>query len=152
MTKIVESPTVTKRLAAEHRHLSKATQQLRALAAGPVTEEGLPFWRQDLQSRLSGFRSLLLAHFKHEEEGGFLQDVVREVPNSQQHVAKLRHEHADLERRLDTVIAELGELEKPERAEAIQRKVAVLTEILVKHETDEQHLVQRTYYREYGGE
>lgn len=151
MAKSIEQPSsVTKRLAAEHRHLSRATQQLRVLARGPVTDEGLAFWRQDLGSRLATLRNLLLDHFEHEEQGGFLRDVLKEVPNSQRQVAALRREHDDIELRLDRILAELDELETTRGVESIQSQIAVLIEILVEHETGEQHLVQRTYYREYG--
>lgn len=152
MVKTSEDPTVTKRLSAEHRHLSKATQQLRALAMGPVTAEGFAFWRQDLRARLGGFRRLLLDHFEHEEDGGFLRDVLAKVPNSQSKVEALRDEHDNIERRLDTVLDDLERLEATDDPGPIQQQVEDLTNLLVQHETEEQHLVQRTYYREYGGE
>lgn len=150
MAKATEESSVTKRLAAEHRHLSKAAQQVRALARDEVTPEGFDFWRRDLESRLKSFRELLTDHFEHEEHGGFLRDVLREVPNSQAQVERLREEHGNIERRIDALLAELDELDDVTGAEALQGRVMEVTEVLAQHETEEQHLVQRTYYREYG--
>ncbi len=147
-----DKPAMTRleRMDAEHRQLSRAIQDLRALARGATPANGLSVWRDEMQQSLRSFKSIVHEHFEHEEEGGFLRDVLREVPNSQREVRGLRREHKDIEKTLDDVLLDLGKLESTADTERINQRIEAVTLRLVNHETNEQHLVQRAYYREYG--
>lgn len=147
--KTVDSDVLAQ-LDSEHRQLSKAIQELQALVRSPVTEKTLAGWKKNTEASLEVFQGLVRGHFEHEEEGGFLRDVLREVPNSQREVRALRREHRDIERRLTKIRKKLSKLDDSGAAERISRRIAEMTRLLVNHETTEQHLVQRTYYREYG--
>ena len=138
------------RLDAEHRQLSRAIQELRALSRGSTPANALGTWRTEMEEKLRYFKTLLHGHFEHEEEGGFLRDVLREVPNSQRQVQTLKREHTEIEEALDQVLVDLGKLEDAGDTERINERIEAMTLQLVNHETTEQHLVQRAYYREYG--
>lgn len=141
-------------LAKEHQELEQECDRLLTLALSPVSGETVEEWRRALLDELSAFKGQLLSHFHHEEEGGFLRDVLREVPNVQRRVQTLRLEHGEMASDLDAVLDTLKELDlsDQEAIESIGLGVRTLVETLRHHEIEEQHLVQRTYYREYGGD
>ncbi len=142
--------TDLERMDAEHRQLSQAIQDLRALARGSTPDGALATWRGEMKRTVGDFRNLVHDHFAHEEEGGFLRDVLREVPNSQREVRALKREHQEIETILDEVLLDLDDLETVDQSESIYRRLEAMTVQLVNHETHEQHLLQRAYYREYG--
>ena len=79
--------------------------------------------------------------------------MLREVPNVERRVQTLRLEHGEMASDLNAILATLRELDdsNPKEIESVERGVRALVEMLRHHEIEEQHLVQRTYYRVYGG-
>lgn len=144
---------VPNRLADEHRAINQVADELDALAAREDAVEVFAEWRTSLQSKLEQFADLLEPHFEHEEEGGFLRDVLREVPNSELSVQTLRQEHREIRSAMAAVLADLGGTRQGDEADVRRIRSAVegITSALHHHEVNEQHLIQRTYYRDFGG-
>ena len=139
-------------LAKEHQELEQECDRLLTLSLRPDSDDAVEEWRRALLDELSAFKGQLLSHFHHEEEGGFLLDVLREVPNVERRVQTLRLEHGEMASDLDAILDKLREMDLADREaiESVGRGVRTLVETLRHHEIEEQHLVQRTYYREYG--
>jgi hemerythrin-like domain-containing protein len=153
MTTDRQAQEVEHPLAKEHQELEQECDRLLALSLNPGSDHTIEEWSRALLDQLSAFKGQLLSHFHHEEEGGFLRDVLREVPNVERRVQTLRLEHGEMASDLDAILATLRELDDSNREaiESVQRGVRTLVETLRHHEIEEQHLVQRTYYREHGG-
>lgn len=144
---------VPKRLADEHREINQTADALDALVAQQDAAEGYAEWRRSLQEKLELFADLLEAHFQHEEEGGFLRDVLRDVPNSEISVQTLKREHAEVRSALASVLGDLGATRHggDNDVKRIRTAVQSILSTLHHHELSEQQLIQRTYYRDFGG-
>ena len=79
--------------------------------------------------------------------------MLREVPNSEVSVQTLKQEHADVRSALASVLGDLGATRHGDDSDVgrIRRAVQGILSTLRHHELSEQQLIQRTYYREYGG-
>jgi hemerythrin-like domain-containing protein len=110
-------------------------------------------WRLGFLWQMRDFKNKLLKHFDLEEEGGFMGDVVAAAPHSEGKVRQLRNEHAQIILTLDDILACLKNIKytESERLKAIRENIDELVANLRQHEEDEHRLMQRTYYREYGG-
>lgn len=144
--------TTAKRLAEEHRAVNRAVHELEELTARTDATAAFGAWREELASSLRSFRALLSNHFQHEEEGGFLDDVVRKVPSAADSVETLRREHAEINTAVDTLLTDLARTGSGGKAdvERFRHAIGDITSTLHHHEISERHLVQRTYYRDYG--
>jgi len=144
---------VPKRLAHEHREINQTADELEALVSQQDAANRFSEWRSSLQTTLERFADLLDLHFEHEEEGGFLKDVLRKVPNSEISVQTLKQEHGDVKSSLATVLGDLGATRHGDQGDVtrIRKAVQAILSTLHHHELSEQQLIQRTYYREYGG-
>lgn len=143
---------VRERVVHEHRRLGEQCRRVLSRVSRACSEDEPDRWCRDLLTDLQVFEGHLLAHFRHEEEGGFLRDVVRKVPNAERRVAALRREHDQMARELDRLVGILESWERPPASgvRVVRTRVRRLIEGLERHEVAEQHLLQRTYYREYG--
>lgn len=149
---VIEGAGVDEAVAREHRELDEQCKRVLARATRPCPQSELDRWRRELLGALRILEGRLLVHFRHEERGGFLRDVLREVPNAEGQVATLRREHDQMARELDRIVGSLESWERPQAAgvRGVRTRIRVLLEGLERHERAEQHLLQRTYYREYG--
>ena len=136
----------------EHEHLQKALKALKAAAASDPGDD-FAHWRLELIWQVRDFKNDLLKHFDLEEEGGFMRDVRRRVPNSEPQVQGLLDEHRQMEGTLDRVLTTLkGMQDRDEKMlSRLQNEIDEFVSTIMEHESTEQHLLQRSYYRDYGG-
>jgi hemerythrin-like domain-containing protein len=144
---------VPTRLADEHREINQTADALDALTNREDAVEAYSEWRSELRETVERFADLLESHFEHEEEGGFLRDVLREVPNSEASVRTLKQEHGEIKSAMAALLGDLGATRHGGEDDVRRIRTAVqgITSTLHHHELSEQQLIQRTYYREYGG-
>lgn len=137
----------------EHRHLDKEMAELKTAAMKDVSPQEFPKWRLEFVWQLRDFKNMLLKHFDLEEEGGFMKDVLREAPHSERTVKHLKDEHGEFALQIDGIMAEIKTMQKknPTELEKIRNALDQLFELLKRHEEEEHRLLQRTYFREYGG-
>lgn len=144
---------VGEKVAQQHQHLDKEIAELKFIAMKEVSPEDFPNWRLELVWQLRDFKNLLLKHFDLEEEGGFMRDVLREAPHSEHTVEQLRAEHGELSLLMDDIMAQVKSMAQKSAKQLEQVRVALngLVDLLRHHEEEEHRLLQRTYFREYGG-
>jgi len=144
---------IGEKVAQEHKHLDKEIAELKFIAMKEVTPEDFPNWRLELVWQLRDFKNLLLKHFDLEEEGGFMRDVLHEAPHSEHVVKQLRSEHGELALLIDDIMAQIKSMGQKNPAKIEQARLALngLVDMLRQHEEEEHRLLQRTYFREYGG-
>lgn len=141
------------RVEQEHEHLRRELEQLQSSSSAPASGDDFSQWRLELIWQVRDFKNSLLKHFDLEEEGGFMRDVRKMVPNSDLQIKGLLAEHREMEEALDRILGTLKEMNErdEDKLDRLQNQVGELVTTINSHETTEQHLIQRTYYRDYGG-
>ena len=80
----------------EHEHLRRELEELQASSSTQASGEQFAQWRLELIWQVRDFKNALLKHFDLEEEGGFMRDVRKMVPNSDPQVQELLAEHREM--------------------------------------------------------
>jgi hemerythrin-like domain-containing protein len=109
-------------------------------------------WLGGLRMRFARFRTHLLNHFDAEEIGGFLLPVVELRPTLSAEVDHLKHEHAELSRWLDQIIAELSDIRLDDDLliEDTCHRIEHLLSALKHHEEHENLLVTFVFSTDIG--
>ncbi|MFQ5500660.1 MAG: hemerythrin domain-containing protein [Candidatus Zixiibacteriota bacterium] len=151
MTK--SKPTVVTQVEDEHILLKQEMGALSMFAMQEKMNSDFGEWRLQFVWQLRDFKNRLLKHFDLEEEGGFMRDVLKISPQSLRKVDDLKAEHEKIAADLDRLTATMRAM-RERNSEVLQSVRSDLNEIIValrKHESEENQLIQRAYYREYGG-
>lgn len=105
-------------------------------------------WFSNLHDELISFRTHLQRHFVLEEESGFLDDMVNQMPHAAEKVETLRKEHGLILAAIDELIctsdsatARFGEL---------CCRIHYAISIVKRHEADEHVLIQTAYGQDLG--
>lgn len=152
MTK--SKPTVVTQVEDEHILLKQEMGALSMFAMQEKMNSDFGEWRLQFVWQLRDFKNRLLKHFDLEEEGGFMRDVLKISPQSLRKVDDLKAEHEKIAADLDRLTATMRAM-RERNSEVLQSVRSDLNEIIValrKHESEENQLIQRAYYREYGGQ
>jgi hypothetical protein len=115
-------------------------------AAHPAAAEGL----DGLRARLAATRAHLAAHFRFEEQNGYLDAVRKREPRLERAVQQLADEHRQLAESLEGLVREAGaatSLEDP-----LRQEVRAWIERVRQHEARENDLVQDAFNRDIGTE
>lgn len=141
------------RVEQEHENLRRELEALQASSSAPASGEEFGDWRLELIWQVRDFKNALMKHFDLEEEGGFMRDVHQMVPNSDLQVKELLAEHREMEEALDRILGTLKDMSErnEDKLGRLKDQVGGLVTTINSHEITEQHLIQRTYYRDYGG-
>lgn len=97
-------------LAVEHETLNRLMDELRAEIA-VLPRSGLQPWIDRLIERFGHFEAHLIKHMALEEHDGYLSPVLAERPTLAKEVARLKHEHIEFVRLLQSVRQQLQQLE-----------------------------------------
>ena len=141
------------RVEEEHQQLKQEMAVLKLFAMREVLNEDFDDWRLEFVWQLRDFKNRLLKHFDLEEEGGFMHEVLAVSPQSQHDVEQLKDEHLAFSKEMDRVIESVRSM-RVRNPELLQLVRVNLNEIILNlrnHENDEHRLIQRAFYREYGG-
>jgi hemerythrin len=140
----LEPRSLADNLAQAHRTL---LEQMNRLEAGLQSRApgGLP----EVTRRLAGLRADLAAHFRLEEENGYMQAVLARAPQFERKVQQLREEHALLARSLDELVRDAtAASDLDPLREAIHAFLARVRE----HESKENLLVEDAFNLDFCGE
>jgi len=127
-------------IADEHESLADRYQQVfDALNAGP---EGRALAARLLDELIDA----VIAHFAHEEEGGYYLHVVEKAPWRASVVDELKNQHGELLRMIVRIaVAARKENQSAESREAVQRDFGDFLKRCSAHEAEENRLVQEVY-------
>lgn len=148
-----EKIKIARKVEKEHVHLNKALGEIKLTIMEEVTDEEFQNWRLEFLWQLRDFKNNLLKHFDLEEEGGFMRDVIKVAPHSEKKIAALKKEHGKIIEDLDKIITQLKHITKKDanKLNAIRLAINEIMTTLCSHENQENELMQRAYYREFGG-
>jgi hemerythrin-like domain-containing protein len=90
----------------EHQAVGELTQHLRDRVA-VLPRAGLKQWITETAAELAEFQAHLTKHFDLEETGGYLEAVTHQSPALSPEVDRLRHEHDEIGRILESIHREL---------------------------------------------
>jgi hemerythrin-like domain-containing protein len=99
---------------------------------------------------LSELRAHVAQHFQCEEEGGYMAAVLQRKPQSERAVQRLLGEHRPLVEVLDVLVREVEGAEQIDNG--FRSRVAEWAELLRRHETEENVLVEDAFNRDFGTE
>jgi hypothetical protein len=123
-----------------HAKLLDDLQQLEDVASGESVAK--------LHQRLASTRTDLLAHFRFEERGGYMEAVKQQEPRLERFVDQLAHEHKDL---ADALEALVGQARVAAGLDAALRAgVRGWIERVRAHEARENDLVQNAFNLDIG--
>jgi len=132
-------------LAAAHRALAEDLRLLEAAVA--------PSWagdRRELSDRLRSLRTHLDAHFRFEEQDGYMQAVLARAPHLARQVEALRCEHSKLSESFGALAA--AARAAPTVDEALRQKVREWIGCARDHERRENLLVADVFNRDVAAE
>jgi hypothetical protein len=98
----------------------------------------------ELASRLEEARTHLLAHFRFEEEGGYMAPVLKEEPRLTAEAEALLTQHGQLAQALDALIQDVRAARSVE--EVHRERIRGWLKQVRQHEAGENSLVQEAYY------
>ncbi|NIR49058.1 hypothetical protein GWO43_11455 [candidate division KSB1 bacterium] len=141
------------RLVQDHKGLNEDIGALKIFMMKEVEPRDFGDWRLEFVWQLRDFKNRLLKHFDLEEEGGFMADVLEAAPHSENQINALKAEHDQIVVNLDDVMDQLKAMEARDvtRLNNIRMAVNDIFSVLREHENQEHTLMQRAYFREYGG-
>ncbi len=137
----------------DHKHLNKEMAELKTFLVRDEVPDDFAKWRLEFLWQMRDFKNRLLKHFDLEEEGGFMRDVVEAAPHCEHHVDQLRDEHENIDARIDEILKDLKQMAVMDvkKIRGIRTRIGEIMTALRDHESQEQRLIQKAYYREYGG-
>lgn len=144
---------VARRVEEDHKSINQEVQKLKISMKKEFEPEDFSNWRLEFIWQLRDFKNRLLKHFDLEEEGGFMRDVLNVAPHSAGKVNQLKDEHDQIILDLDDILAKLKSMQEKDLSELenIRTSLNEIISDLRKHENEEHILLQRAYYREFGG-
>lgn len=135
-------PVILGHILAQHRELHGQIVAVRgAFAAGPAAA----------RAALAALRDHLAAHFRQEEQGGFLEESIARMPRLSTAAAAVLGEHPRLLAEIDGLVARLDERDLP--AASWGRAACDFEEFcthLLAHERNERVVVQEGYNEDLG--
>lgn len=144
--------TLAERIDQDHRRLRSALAQLLVVLEEPIPEGSFLEWKLEFLSRLRAFQHNLLVHFDLEEEGGFMDTVVRVAPQYARQVEQLLEEHASILKDLERSIEIFKGADSPvsSRLHRVRERVRELITVHEAHESVEHELLQNVYNQDLG--
>jgi hemerythrin-like domain-containing protein len=103
-----------------------------------------------LRTCLVATRAHIVAHFRFEEENGYMDKVRKREPRLERAIQQLADEHQQLLQSLDAILAQANAA--PAMPDALCDEIRAWVERIRNHETRENHLVQEAFDFDIGAE
>lgn len=143
------------RVLKEHRMLNQTVGDLRRFLAMPrpeMGEAGAHTWATDLSKRLADLHDLMFRHFRFEEKGGMMEDLVVSHPRATGQVDSLLDDHTRiLEESRKIMAAVLAYSDGSATSERkLRRRLVTLLDRFSEHERAENDLIMDLAYHDLG--
>ncbi|MCH7676649.1 hemerythrin domain-containing protein [candidate division KSB1 bacterium] len=143
---------VAEKIAKDHESIRRYIGALNLSEMTEVDAKEFFDWKLEFIWQLRDFKNRLLKHFDLEEEGGFMEDIVKVAPHLSRKVSGLKVEHDQILMSLDEILFKLKRMKKKNdtELEQVQFELNDVITSLRDHENEENILMQQAYYREFG--
>ena len=130
---------------AEHQHLMKALGETSAAIRGPDR------CRSRIQDLMNEMTDVVAAHFRHEEEAGYLSEALQRAPHLRPRADRLLEQHIDLQESAEMLrlLIHSG-VESPAWWNRVVDDFATFRDRLLEHEDAENRLVQDAFNQDIG--
>jgi hemerythrin-like domain-containing protein len=152
MPKSATQVNIAYQLKKEHACIHATTKRIEKLIAAIQPQRRALEWSSSLLENLSSLREHLERHFEFEETGGFMEEVLKALPNISREVESLRRDHQvlayeinDLYKRAERLILDNG----PSSRE-IGADIKHFLHSLREHERKENELVLHVFLDDVG--
>jgi hemerythrin-like domain-containing protein len=144
--------SIANQLKKEHAYINEIIKKIEKLVAVIGPQRPALEWGSSLLENLSSLREHLEKHFEFEEMGGFMEEVMKALPNISPQVESLRRDHQilafeinDLYRRAERLILNSGPTSRE-----IGEDIKHFLHSLHKHERKENELILRVFLDDVG--
>ena len=143
---------VAEKIAKDHESIRRSIGALNLSEMTEVDAKEFFDWKLEFIWQLRDFKNRLLKHFDLEEEGGFMEDIVKVAPHLSRKVSGLKVQHDQILLSLDDILCKLQRMKKKNDTalEQVQFELNDVITSLRDHENEENILMQQAYYREFG--
>jgi hypothetical protein len=135
------------RIRHEHAELRLVCDRLRAMVAAAAATLEEPRWHALWAREIDQLQELLVEHFRNEEEGGYMVEVLAVAPNHNHKVETLLGEHAVMLKRVGELA---GQARQDVDHDTYGDRVMQLLGMLTTHEQTETSLWQATLWTDIG--
>lgn len=135
--------TITQAFARTHASLLEDLRRLED-DVRPGSKEGLA----ELRTRLVDTHKLVTAHFRFEEQNGYMEAVRKRDPHSEEKIQELGEEHRLLAHSLEAIVGDARTATSLD--DELRKKVRMWIERIRHHETSENDLIQDTLCQDLG--
>ena len=144
--------SIQERIELDHERLRNQSNRLLKTLDIPVPDLSFLDWKMEMLARLRDYEHQLKKHFDIEEEGGFMDRVVRTAPHHSRKVEQLEDEHEEFLHHLDRSIRTLKSVNSPTspRVLKVKGRIKRLIDRLNDHELLEHELLQDIYNTDFG--
>ena len=139
----------------EHEELRRNIADLREFLQEPrpeIGQVGFHRWSTALAETFVGLHAKVFRHFREEEEGGLLEELVEQHPRAAHVVEVLVSEHGQILENMRDILADTmaySGRKQPEKPYLRRRTLSVL-DLLSDHERKETDLIQQLLYEDLG--
>ena len=138
---------IVHRMEAEHEDLNGLLQRIQGKMSSLPATDG------DLTVLFLGLRDALRDHFRHEEEEGLFAQIADHAPRLADRADDLCSEHAQMLREVGSLVEQAKSFRGNEHFRRLLHDAFDrLRERLIRHESDENELLQRTYGEDIAGQ
>ena len=139
----------------EHRELNALVSNLRDFLDRPrpkIGDQGSHRWAAELSGHLVKLHDRLFRHFRYEEQGGMVEDLLERHPRASDRIESVMGEHPEMLDCCRTLLTDCLAYSEGTRPEdpALRRRLLALLDQLHEHERQETDLIQRLEYRDTG--
>lgn len=138
------SPDILK----EHAYIRVIADRARVALAAPVDTLTEGRWHSLFDLELRGLLSALKRHFGHEENGGYMADLIRRHPETEHKFADLFGQHLGMKQKL---LALIERNEADADLDEVRSGFKEVLALLAAHEAAETELVQEAIQYDTGG-
>jgi len=139
----------------QHRYLRSVVAALREYLNEPrpaAGEKGSHSWAAELSKQLMTLHDELYRHFRFEEEGDVMDELIEAHPEAAGQLEAVLGEHPAMLSGLRGIVSDVLSYSEGGRPEdpRLRQRITDLLDELRDHEQEENHLFQRLEYRDVG--
>ncbi|NNE45730.1 MAG: hemerythrin domain-containing protein [Rhodothermales bacterium] len=142
---------IASRIEEEHASLRQLMKVI-GESVGRDPEGDFGEWKLELIWTLRDFQNELVKHFDLEEDGGFMDDVIRKAPQESKKAEVLEMEHREFLDELDSITDVLKQMNEQNTSAlpTVRERVLALINKLHDHEASERDLIYTVYFQDIG--
>ena len=136
----------------EHFSIKSGIQAIRQHVKSNVSENNFKTWRDKLFELINKMAAELSEHFEQEEDGGFMSDILKNVPQKKHAISQLKAEHEMMTQDISVIQRCIKETKSLDETQIVNlsHQINEFLDLLTAHEAAENLLLEDIYLRNKG--